>query len=385
MKISAFYPNYYRDYGIAHASLRLIEAMQSPSHTIKLMGISSDENCRLPFFRDAIPQWSKKFAYKLMSDANIVKLSESIFYHSLKYEDYAFIWPGTSLDLYRKVKNKGYKIIYESVNTHQLTSKKILDAEYAQLGLTSSHGITDRHIETEYAMQEIADLVFCPSTLVKNSLLNAGLNQNKILDTSYGLVSSGLTVHDYINCHASNRKFTAIFVGSICVRKGAHLLLDYWVKANLDAKLILVGNIEPAIKHIVEPYLSKNNIEHVPFTFDLPAIYKNADLFVLPSLEEGSPLVTYLAMGASLPSLVSPMGGGDVVRDGVDGIVLNPHDENKWIEALKLMFNDYELRQKFSTNARKNAENYTWSIVGNKRLHALEAAFNQQSPSGQLS
>lgn len=94
-----------------------------------------------------------------------------------------------------------------------------------------------------------------------------------------------------------NKQPTFIFVGTISVRKGIHLLLKYWAKTNLNATLKLVGTIEDALKPMVSSHLSDPRIEHIPFTSDLPSIDKAADVFILPSLEEGSPLVTYLALG----------------------------------------------------------------------------------------
>ena len=48
-------------------------------------------------------------------------------------------------------------------------------------------------------------------------------------------------------------------------------------------------------------------------------------------MKEGSPLVTYMAFGAGLPLLVSPIGGGGVATNGEDAVVIDPHDEVAWI------------------------------------------------------
>ena len=149
------------------------------------------------------------------------------------------------------------------------------------------------------------------------------------------------------------------------------MLLKYWAKANLNAKLKLVGTIEEALKPLVSSYLSDTRIEHIPFTSDLPSIYKAADVFILPSLEEGSPLVTYLALGASLPVIVSPMGGGGVIVDAEDGFVIEPHDESKWVESMRQLAESDELRHKLSENSKQKATNYVWDAVGKRRLSAL--------------
>ncbi|MBC7698734.1 MAG: glycosyltransferase family 4 protein [Bacteroidia bacterium] len=174
-----------------------------------------------------------------------------------------------------------------------------------------------------------------------------------------------------------DNEITAIFVGTIGVRKGPHLILDYWCKSKVKGKLMLVGDIEPEVMHIIEPFLKRSDIEHVPYVKDLRTIYKEADVFLLPSFEEGSPLVTYLALGAGLPCIVSPMGGGGVVENNKDGLVINPHDEASWIEALQKISEDVGLRALFSKNAYAKAKDYLWATVGRKRIQLLLTHLNK--------
>ena len=256
------------------------------------------------------------------------------------------------------------------VNTHEANSKAILDTEYQRLGLPMTHGVSADKVVDESAKLELADYVYSCSPIMTKSYLENGIAPRKILQTSYGFSADYLLDSAYM----ASPQPTFIFVGSIDIRKGVHLLLNYWVKANVDAKLKLVGKIDDAIKPLVNEYLNQHNIEHIAFTSDLPSIYKSADVFILPSLEEGSPLVTYLAFGASLPCLVSPMGAGGVVTDGVEGMVIDPHDTDKWIKALQTMAGDIQLRKKFSVNARYKADLYTWDKVGKQRLASLISA-----------
>ena len=370
IKINSFYPNYFVNVGIAGAAYNIIKAMQSPNSQVKLMGIASIATFNDAFYQNAIPNFAKRIAYKILSDKSIKTISEHIFLGSIKKSDYVYLWPGISLEIHKKIKKIGCKIIYEGVNTPASNIKAILDAEYANLKLPITHGVTQEQIAEELEILEQCDYVFSCSPTMRFCFLGIGVPKAKILDTSYGLSTSAI-----LDSVSAGDKRTAqptfIFVGSIGVRKGTHLLLDYWVKAKLNAKLIIVGNIEEAVKPIVTPYFGKHNIEHVAYTSDLSIIYKNADVFILPSLEEGSPLVTYMALGAGLPVIVSPMGGGDVIVDGEDGFVIEPHDELKWVEAMRLLAENESLRAKLSTNSKQKARRYTWDVVGAARLNSL--------------
>ena len=378
MKISAYYPNYFKDFGIAHACYYLMKGMQAKDSEIKLMGISSDPLFNDNFYCDAIPAWSKSLVYKLLPDSAIINMAESIFSRSLSKDvDFAYLWPGITLKTYKSIKNRGYKIIFEGVNTHATNIKTILDAEYARLKLPAAHGITQQSTEEELEKLALSDYIYTCSPMMTASYLDIGIPQSKLLKTTYGLSASAifgdLRPKHYVEPH----KPTFIFVGSIGVRKGVHLLLEYWTKAKLNAKLKLVGSIEDALKPLVTQYLADDSIEHIPFTSDLPSIYKSADVFILPSLEEGSPLVTYMALGAGLPVIVSPMGGGGIIEDGENGFVIAPHDESKWIDCMRLMSESQELREKLSVHSKTKALNYVWDVVGAKRLRSLQNAEGQ--------
>jgi glycosyltransferase involved in cell wall biosynthesis len=378
MNIAAFYPNYFHISGIAYVALSVIEAMQTESTKLTLMGIASGTDLSEPFYRNALPSWSKSMAYNLLTDAQIKRIAEFRFIKSINTSDIAYLWPATSLSLYQNLYARKHKIIIESVNTHQATSKAILDAEYAKLGLQTDHGITIEDGIIESSKLALADFIFSCSPAVTNSLLDVNTPRSKILETSYGLRKSDILLPQEMIGRSSDNEITAIFVGTIGVRKGPHLILEYWCKSNVKGKLRLIGHIEPEVRHLIEPYLKRSDIEHVPYTNDLKSIYKEADIFLLPSLEEGSPLVTYLALGAGLPCIVSPMGSGGIIDQGKEGYVINPENSQEWIESLKMASEDVSLRKELSKNSYMKAKDYLWSVVGHKRTQILLSRFHEQ-------
>ncbi len=360
--------------GPGYACNLLLEAMAASGCEVNLFSLSSDNSAHKSFHRLSVPLWAKPLGYRMFSEDRWGKYTEWRYRRSFKKQDIAYIWNFTSIETYKAIKSAGHIIIAETVNTHQATSKAILDEEYRRLGLKPAHGIDEESIALESAKLDLADFVYSPSGEVTKSLLGVGVPAEKIIETSYGLEPNKIFLPGEIVCRSQRSELTAVFCGRIGIRKGVHLLLEYWVKAGVKGKLKLVGNIEPSAKHLVEPYLGKHNIEHVPFTNDLKSVYLDADVLLLPSLEEGSPLVTYLALGAGLPSIVSTMGGGGVIGDGHEGLVAEPHDADKWVDSIRNLFSDAALRSRFSNNAYRKAEEYLWSKVGRRRVELLQAS-----------
>ena len=394
IRIRALYPNYYGDGLIAGVALRIVKYFNDEHIESDIMGVSSEKSM-LPYkkkikiqssvnpdvfnsrriYKDAIPAgvvWS--VVRRVFSVSQARRFAEAMFFSSLKKYDIIYLWPGCSKKLYEKLKKNGYVVITERINTLISTSKKILDNEYQAFGIPSTHGLTKADVDMELECLNLSDFIFSPSPGVTRSILNVGIPKVKILESSYGLDK-----HEILNQPdgVESSQITAIFVGSICIRKGVHLLIKAWERAQVNAKLLLVGRISKELKDIVESAIqNKMNIFHVDFVSDLKPIYRDSDFFILPSLEEGSPLVTYLALGAGLPCLVSTMGSGGVIEDGRDGIIIDPHDLSMFSNAIRELSVNTEKRFEMGKNAYQKALDYTWEKVALKRKEAILHALN---------
>jgi glycosyltransferase involved in cell wall biosynthesis len=375
MRINTIFPGYISQYGgPSYVCNHILEAMSAAGIDVSLYCITGDNSTHKPFHRLSMPLWAKPIGYKILSADTWAKHTEWRYLRSLKEQDIAYVWNSASLDTYKAVKSAGHVILTENVNTHRATSKQILDAEYLRLGLIPTHGIDEESIVHEREQLELVDYVFSPSSEVTTSLLNADVPDKKIIRTSYGLSESNILAPQDVASRAQRTDLTAVFVGRIGIRKGVHRLLEYWVKAGVKGKLKLVGPIEPSARHLVEPYLGKHNIEHIPGAADLRPLYLDADVFIFPSLEEGSPLVTYLALGAGLPSIVSPMGGGGIINHGHEGLVIDAYNAEEWIASIRKLFSDTEFRLNMARNAHNKAAEYLWGNVGRRRAEALQSS-----------
>jgi glycosyltransferase involved in cell wall biosynthesis len=74
---------------------------------------------------------------------------------------------------------------------------------------------------------------------------------------------------------------------------------------------------------------------------DVPSLLAAADLFVLPSLNEGLPLAAMEAMLAGVPIVATDAGGtGEIVRDGVTGLLVPPGDPRALSESIRALLSD---------------------------------------------
>jgi glycosyltransferase involved in cell wall biosynthesis len=104
------------------------------------------------------------------------------------------------------------------------------------------------------------------------------------------------------------------------------------------------------------------------------AAFAAADIFVLPSLFEGTPLTLVEALAAGLPVVTTATCGmRDVVRDGENGLLVPLRSPSAIVEAVERLFGDESLRARLGTAARAEAaERYTWERVAAPVLEVYE-------------
>ncbi|MBK8816014.1 MAG: glycosyltransferase family 4 protein [Methylococcaceae bacterium] len=378
IRIRTLYPNYFCNHSATYACIAVSSAMARKNIEVSVMGISSDIAYQWPYYKNCIPAFLSPIAFRVFSRDKLRHLTELRFFSGLQKQDIAYLWPSTSLALFKKIKSNGNIIVMENINCHQHTSLKILQAEYASLGITDNklnEASIEKSSKDESSKLDLCDFVFTPSVNVTNSLLDSGVAPEKIISSSYGLSDDEIFPYQ-LRKKKEGEPLTAIFVGRVGIRKGIHLLLDYWVNANIDGVLKIYGNIEKTAEAIIKPYLNHSKIQFVGFTKDIKQCYRDADFFILPSLEEGSPLVTYLALGAGLPCLVSPMGGAGVVKDGLSGSIIDPYDKEGWINAIRSIVFNNALRESQSKAAHQSADYFLWKNVGQRRADQLLEKLN---------
>jgi glycosyltransferase involved in cell wall biosynthesis len=98
--------------------------------------------------------------------------------------------------------------------------------------------------------------------------------------------------------------------------------------------------------------------------------YRSADLFVLPTLSDGFALTQIEAMAHGLPVIATP-NCGEVVSDGVDGLIVPASDVNALAEAFQLILQDPEKLSEMSGATQAKVDHFSLSRLGDN-LASLE-------------
>jgi glycosyltransferase involved in cell wall biosynthesis len=284
--------------------------------------------------------------------------------------DVAWLWPALSIATYHEVYRRGIPIVMEGINTRIAFARRILEEVHEAEGLPPpfdlSHGLPEAE---EEEMLSMATYFFAPSPKVEEAVRAEDSSfRGTVIPTSYGAwVSQGRRVD-----RTGREGVTVAFIASVTIRKNAHGVLRAWAKiAPRNARLLLVGPIHPYIAQLCEQELNLPSVETLGYVKDLSKIYTEADIFILPSFEEGSPQVTYQAATFGLPIIASPMGDGGVSRPNAAVYNVDPYNVDSIAAALAKFIEDPQLRQEYSRRSYEAAPFFDWSVVGQNRYNEL--------------
>lgn len=94
---------------------------------------------------------------------------------------------------------------------------------------------------------------------------------------------------------------------------------------------------------------------------DLIAAYSAADVLIFPTVYEGFPLAPLEALACGLPIIVSEESNmGEIIKDGVQGFVINDDNPVNYQEKIDLIINDDSRLGEMAIKSRALALNYSW-------------------------
>jgi glycosyltransferase involved in cell wall biosynthesis len=177
-------------------------------------------------------------------------------------------------------------------------------------------------------------------------------------------------------------------MGRLSAEKGFDLLLDAFARiapqhADWSLKILGQGPLRPALQ---AQALRLDLGERVQFTGEVAdpfPILRVADLFVFPSRSEGFGMALAEAMACGLPavSFDCPSGPRDIVRDGIDGILVPPEDVVALAAALDRLMGDAQERERLAVRAPEVTVRFSRERI----LSLWQDLFNDLSTSRRMS
>lgn len=216
-------------------------------------------------------------------------------------------------------------------------------------------------------LMEHTDFFICPSQAVQDDLIRHwGRARERTVVVPYGMNPS------WLELEPRPQRGRILFVGTADLRKGIHYLAmaaDLLKNQGHNYEFRVAGHVsddirrQPMCRHLT--FLGRVSRARISEEF------QQADVFVLPSLAEGSAEVTYEALASGLP-VVATGAAGSVARDGIEGRIIPERDSKVLAEAIEQIVEDRDLRNRLALAARVRANDFTWEYYGERLIDALK-------------
>lgn len=182
-----------------------------------------------------------------------------------------------------------------------------------------------------------ADHIFVNSNFVKQTFLSQGWAPDSISVIYSGIDDEFLGFINNVNEDRNNLPIKFMFAGDFNERKGCDILVGAFNQIlSLPWSLEVIGNIDPIYEKKYRSFFKSNKVSHTAFLSRsiLAKRMAAADIFVFPSLAEGSARVIFMAMASGCYVITTP-NSGSVVQDGINGLIVEPGSVDQLACALR--------------------------------------------------
>jgi glycosyltransferase involved in cell wall biosynthesis len=288
-----------------------------------------------------------------------------------------FTFNSAGLEVLQRAKQTGLKAVTEQTIAPMSLELKLLNDEAGRFPgweASTENAGASAYCHREEEEWKAADLILCGSEFVRDGIARCGGPVGKCVVVPYGVdvVDRRSDVRGQRSA-MGNRPLRVLTVGTVGLRKGSPYVFEAARQLKDKAQFRMVGSI--GVGHEAEIKLR----EHLELTGPVPRSelaghFDWADVFLLPSLCEGSATVTYEALAYGVPVICTP-NTGSVVRDGVEGFIVPIRDTATIVDRLRQLLHDTDLLRQMSANGILRAEQFTVAKYGARLMSALRMAF----------
>lgn len=282
----------------------------------------------------------------------------------------AYTFNSAGLEILRTARNRGlFTVLDQTIAPHDLMWK-LEDEEHVRFpdweDLPETNPYRADYTARNHEEWTLTKRIICGSDFVRDAVVACAGPAARCRVVPYGYDP------DWTPVVRTNHggPLRVLFAGAVGLRKGAPYVLAAAKRMKGQAEFRLVGPVQVR-KHAVQLLAAGTDLRGAVSRSELRSHYQWADVFLFPSLCEGSATVTYEALAAGLPVICTP-NTGSVVRDGQDGYIIPIRDSEAIVERLERLAADIDLRKTMGESAMRRAAEFSVAKYGESLKRALE-------------
>jgi len=335
--------------------------------------------------------WNKiRLPYRLLGSRHACALHDCLVARKLKNlageVDVVHVWPLAALRTIQVAKQLGIPTVLERPNAHTRFAYETVQRECQRLGISMpahhEHAYNPAVLKREELEYQSTDYLLCPSDFVARTFQAEGFSPQKLMRHQYGydrelyFPGSQSTEPD--------RGLTVLFAGGCAPRKGLHYALNAWLQSSAcrTGTLLIAGAFIPGYAELLSKQLSHPSVKVLGHRQDLPALMRQSDVFVLPSIEEGSALVTYEARGSGCVLLVSDAAGA-ICEHSENALIHSAGDVQTLARHMSMLHERRELLVELRKSSLRTTPELDWEAAGNRLMSVYREVAGRFAPANE--
>lgn len=273
-------------------------------------------------------------------------------------------------NIYRIVRENSFDLIHSNGTLSDILTIPIATVTRIPI-ISTCHGLISTTRKLSFYNFINRQVLRLSSTVIAVSdSIKADLERSGIKEANIKVIPNSLGEEDNSDFKQSSRsalrkeqgieddEFVIGYVGRVSFEKG----LEHLIRAvpmmlercpNVTVMIIGEGPDRKRLEEIARQLPTEERIRFVGFQNDVKTWLATSDLFVLPSLTEGTPMALLEAMSQGLPVIASKVGGvPDIIKSGANGLLVHPGNAHEIADAICMLYKDENLRIKLGREAR---------------------------------
>lgn len=283
------------------------------------------------------------------------------------------------------VHTNGYRADFLGIFLALLTGLPIISTCHGYISNDTALKLYNR---LNYLVLRFFDKILAVSEGIKEQLVRNGVPESS-LEVVLNAVQMDSDTESLLRHRKEKRElfctdendFLIGYIGRLSKEKGIRYLIEACAKLDkvgLPLKVLVIG--DGPQRDDLEKLAQKNGLQNKVFFLGFLSDVENwmpaIDVFVLPSLTEGTPMALLEAMAMGVPVVATNVGGvPDIINNGVNGILVESQDSDNLARTLNDLFQHPREMKIMSDNARETIKNqfnvYNWCRSIEKQYYSL--------------
>jgi glycosyltransferase involved in cell wall biosynthesis len=296
-------------------------------------------------------------------------------------------WPVTVYRLYRLIKQLNVQIVHTHLYDSGIWGRLVGKLAGAPVIMTTEHGMTlwkkSHHLILERFVNQFTDKIIAVSEDIRRRRIeHEGVPPEKIIT-----IPNAVNIEQFSQASARNKIRKQLNLDSYAPVVGAVARLvppkrlDYLLaaarlvcQAAPQARFIIIGDgpLRQELENQAAELKEVGCVQFLGSRQDIPDLLSALDIFVLSSEREGLPVAMLEAMAASVPVVVTGVGGiPEVIRDGQNGLLVPPHEPERLAQAILNLIGDPGLRRNLAEQGLKTVNAHFSANAVSRQIIAL--------------